>query len=366
MLIRIVANANPDRMKTVNQPVALLYQAAHPPARNGIVKPMKPGGYSDSGADIAYTLQKSGVSITTPVENPDPARALDWIFPDTKTGIDQALNQGARLLWLNTVLFDSHPIQDYLKKGVVVVGQDPRSVELFDDKWETNLLLKKQGLPIPNAVILRSQKEVSTLSGINFPVVAKPIRGRGSAGVTLAENEKELDRALDTLLSSLLYGNAILVEEFLPGQEVTLTVMPAGRYEIGGQTVEKHNCWSLPPVRRFNHQNGVAPYNGTVAVVSNSQALTQEELEQPAVQTLMRQCEMAAQLVKAKAPIRIDCRQDAAGNYYLFDLNMKPNMTGAGRPGRDDQDSLSTLAARRIGWSYQDLLLNMLAQRWNY
>lgn len=48
----------------------------------------------------------------------------------------------------------------------------------------------------------------------------------------------------------------------------------------------------------------------------------------------------------------------------LFDLNMKPNMTGAGRPGRDDQDSLSAISARAVGWDYGDLLLRMLDGAW--
>lgn len=43
---------------------------------------------------------------------------------------------------------------------------------------------------------------------------------------------------------------------------------------------------------------------------------------------------------------------------------MKPNMTGAGRPGRSDQDSLSAIAARAAGWSYADLLVAMLGSAW--
>ncbi|WP_386961245.1 hypothetical protein [Archangium violaceum] len=39
-------------------------------------------------------------------------------------------------------------------------------------------------------------------------------------------------------------------------------------------------------------------------------------------------------------------------------------MTGPGRPGREDQDNLSSLAARGVGWSYPELLLNMLRQAW--
>lgn len=39
--------------------IAVLYQKCALPAVNGILKPMKPGGYSDSGADIAYCLLKT-------------------------------------------------------------------------------------------------------------------------------------------------------------------------------------------------------------------------------------------------------------------------------------------------------------------
>lgn len=49
--------------------LAVLYQATTPPAINNIVKPLKPGGYSDSGADIAFNLSKY-IPIITPVKSP--------------------------------------------------------------------------------------------------------------------------------------------------------------------------------------------------------------------------------------------------------------------------------------------------------
>ena len=57
-------------------------------------------------------------------------------------------------------------------------------------------------------------------------------------------------------------------------------------------------------------------------------------------------------------------RANAAGQFLLFDANMKPNMTGPGRPGRDDQDSLTAIAARAVGWTYPELLVNNLRQAW--
>lgn len=166
------------------------------------------------------------------------------------------------------------------------------------------------------------------------------------------------------MFNSQNYGEALYVEEFLSGQEITITIMPKGQYIINGNPIIKNDYWSLPPVKRFNHENGIAPYNGTVAVINNSEVLTDEELQQTDIIELCRQCEQAAKLVNAKAPIRIDCRANTDGKYFLFDLNMKPKMTGASRPHRQDQDSLTALAARKIGWTFDDLILNMLKQHW--
>ncbi|NND07823.1 MAG: hypothetical protein HKN87_15710 [Saprospiraceae bacterium] len=77
---------------------------------------------------------------------------------------------------------------------------------------------------------------------------------------------------------------------------------------------------------------------------------------------MVRQCERAASILDVKARSEIDCRADESGNYYLFDVNMKPNMTGASRFHRKDQDSLSAIAARGIGWTYNELVHNIFVR----
>jgi len=348
----------------MTEKVAILYQAKTPPVRNGISKPMKPGGYSDSGADIAYSLQRQHIPIITPVKKPAVENDVDWVFPDTTEGIQFAIDKGATIIWLNTVLYKGHPIEEFIKKGISIVGQVPENVDLYDDKWVTNHLLKANHLPVPQSVMIRHENATNYKLDFPFPFVIKPIRGRGSQGVSLVNSNEELTAMISEMLVSQSYGEALYVEEFLSGQEMTITVMPPGKYFIKRDAITKTDYWSLPPVKRFNHENGIAPYNGTVAVINNSEVITDNELEQSAIKQLCKQCEEAANLVKAKAPIRIDCRANSAGQYFLFDLNMKPNMTGAARPHRQDQDSLTALAARKIGWSFDDLILNMLNQHW--
>lgn len=347
--------------------IAVLFQALSPPVIGGVRKDPKPGGYSDSGADIACCLAGRGASVLPARRAPDPAVALDWVFPDTTAGIQQALDGGATLLWANTVLFSGHPIEDVMH-ACLIVGQHPAAMQAGDDKFATNALLRSRGLPVASSVLagLHARPGVQRIEdlteaalaglGLSFPLVVKPVRGRGSQGVSRVADHAEFLRTAAALLDSARFGDELIVEQFLAGTELTVTVMPGG----GAAGAP----WALPPVCRFNHLDGIAPYNGDVAVTQNSRALTAAEQASPAVQAMLAACVEAARQVGARAPIRIDCRADAQGVLRLFDLNMKPNMTGAGRPGREDQDSLSAIAARAIGWSYGELLACMLASAW--
>ncbi|MET2985318.1 ATP-grasp domain-containing protein [Aureibaculum conchae] len=346
------------------QTIAILYQAKLPPIRNGIQKPMKPGGYSDSGADIACELNKHGIPIVTPVDHPKILTDLDWVFPDTREGIQNALDKGANTFWLNTVLYKDHEIENFFGQKIQFVGQMPHQVDAFDDKYFTNELLRKNQISIPKTELISIENLSNYSLSIDFPMVVKPIRGRGSQGVSLVNNPKELDNKLNELFSNAAYGNTVYVEQFLSGQEITVTVMPPGSYLIDNQVTHNHKPWCLPAVKRVNHKEGIAPYSGVVAVMKNSSVLEDSELKSTNIKAVYRQCVKAAQLLNLKAPIRIDCRADENGNYFLFDLNMKPNMTGPSRPQRQNQDSLTLLAARKIGWSYYDLLKNILKQSW--
>ena len=376
---------------TPHPSVAVLYQAAPPPDIGGIPKPVKPGGYSDSGADIAYNLRLNGISVITPVIKPDPEKQFDWVFPDTQEGIQEAIARGASILWANTVLYNGHPLDKIAANpDISIIGQLPALTQKYDDKWITNEELKATGLTVapscliscntsassPHLLNLNDLSEQQLINqGLKFPLVVKPIRGRGSQGVSVVKTFGELKLQINNLTaetdiatghSFAKFGQAFIVEQYMPGQEITITVMPPGVYRINDQLQNKNYYWSLPIVKRFNHVNGIAPYNGAVAVVNNSSLLNESELDDPRYAVVQRECEKAAEMVGAKAMIRIDCREGADGKFYLFDLNMKPNLTGPGRPGREYQDSLTSIAGRSklIGWDYGELLQNMYHQAW--
>ncbi|EED19001.1 conserved hypothetical protein [Talaromyces stipitatus ATCC 10500] len=359
-LHQVCSGSIPHRAISTQSPrVAVLFQAIDPPVIGNVRKPCKPGGYRDSGADIAYTLRIKGIESITPDISPKPSNDHGWCFADTEEGIQSALEKGATHLWANTILFKSHPLQSSQKLSsrvpdVYVVGQPPTLVEKFDDKAYLNGKLKELGgYTLPQSWLASNpatlEKCISSIT--KLPVVGKPVRGRGSHGVKLCHNPEELR---EHVLSLLQESPLVMIEEYLAGEEATITVMPPSS--------EMPDYWSLPPVTRFNHADGVAPYNGAVAVSANSRVVTESELRDLAYGKVINECVQVARLIRATAPIRIDARRFSEGSEFaLFDINMKPNMTGPGRPGREDQASLTAIAASALGWDYGSLLMKILA-----
>lgn len=231
-------------------------------------------------------------------------------------------------------------------------------VELHDDKHYVNDMLRKSGkFTLPRGWLLEddgSDLDAKLLSlDLRFPTVGKPVRGRGSHGVKVCNNMQDLQSHITSLFKE---SSAIILEDYLAGEEATVTVMPPSESHLTHR--------ALPIVTRFNHANGVAPYNGIVAVTANSRAVTAAEYAaDPTYSAIASQCEQVAAMMGLTAIMRIDVRRfedKPASEFALFDVNMKPNMTGPGRLGREDQASLSAIAAAELGWDYQRLLREML------
>ncbi|KAL1872987.1 hypothetical protein Daus18300_004128 [Diaporthe australafricana] len=321
---RSIQAARYSSARTIRPRVAVLYQALEPPVIDGIKKPKKPNGYKDSGADIAFNLgQAKSIDVITPTIDPSPTNDGDWTFPDTENGILEAIKRGATHLWANTILFASHPLQTSAQIGqhaeaVRVIGQSPLCVDRYDNKdWVNTLLRRSSGFTMPRswAIARGPAPSADALNNLPYPVVAKPIRGRGSHGVKVCRGPDELAAHAKALADE---DAAVMLEEFLQGEEGTVTVMPP--------TAEKKGYWALPLVSRFNHLDGIAPYNGTVSVTANSRVVPDCEKD-PIYAQVMRESERAAELLGVTAPIRIDVRRygdSPDSKFAFFDVNMKP------------------------------------------
>ncbi|ORA33911.1 ATP-grasp domain-containing protein [Mycobacterium aquaticum] len=342
------------------KPIAVLHQAVTPPSLGGAVKPSNPFGYRDSSADIAFALTQAGCDVLTPVDDPRPDVDADWTYPDTLEGISRAIADGAEILWANTSLFDEHPMAHFgSRDGLYVVGQPLDVVEKFEDKNVCQAAISAIGVPVPVQALVnvetgpaKDQVEAAvSTKRLTFPIIVKPVRGRGSAGVKVVDSVAQASEHIESLVGPT-FGNKFLLEEYLSGQELAVTVMPPGVYETSEGLRSEATHWPLPAIERTGHHGGVMPFSGVVPIQSNSKPAGDDDR----LREFGRHAVRVAQFLNATAPIRIDCREDAKGVIKAIDINMKPSMTGPGRPGRDQMINLSALSGTEIGWSYTELL----------
>jgi D-alanine-D-alanine ligase len=226
-------------------------------------------GYTDSGSDLGHILQQQGENVITPSANPSPSDDKSWTFPDTKAGINDALDKGANVLYANTVLHSQHAIvqmrNELAKRGIRMVGQSPLKTEEVDDKASTNAWLAKQpGLEgsFPIATIVKEGYTEAELRGawdtlaIGQPkvMIVKPIRGRGSHGVSLVKSYEELRTAVNALLQE---SRAILLEVSAVSLDRSLTIL--GILHRGG---DYRNCPTSRELLRPRQERGPLGFTG--------------------------------------------------------------------------------------------------------
>lgn len=92
------------------------------------------------------------------------------------------------------------------------------------DKVTTKRLLIQQGINTPNFCVFRQGDdfELFTQQIKRWPVIAKPAHEGSTIGVTIANTPEEL---IAGLRAGLAYDQTILVEEFIQGEEATVSVL---------------------------------------------------------------------------------------------------------------------------------------------
>ncbi|MCX5905868.1 MAG: ATP-grasp domain-containing protein, partial [Deltaproteobacteria bacterium] len=108
------------------------------------------------------------------------------------------------------------------KCGARVAGSSAQACFLADDKIAAKKSLNAAGVPTPpGAAITEVTAELPPW--LRPPLILKPACEHMSRGVTLAETWEEARLAIGALLES--YRQPVLVETFIPGRELAVSVL---------------------------------------------------------------------------------------------------------------------------------------------
>ena len=204
--------------------------------------------------------------------------------------------------------------------GVAYVGSTPAACRRAWDKPVAKSVARDAGLATPDSVALphgtfRELGAKGVLSAIvdrlGLPLVVKPARGGSALGVTVVRQASELPRAM---VACFAYGDVALVERFVTGVELAVSVVDTG----DGPRV-------LPAVE-IVADGGVYDYDARY-VAGSTEFFAPARLTSATADAVAQVALLAHRAFGLRHLSRTDLIVDPDGRPWFLEVNVAPGMT---------------------------------------
>lgn len=260
----------------------------------------------------------------------------EWLVSGRKMTIDKAL-KGINVVFnaLHGEYGEDGRIQGLLDCfGVKYTGSGVLSSALGMDKIKSRELFRFHGLFVPEYIVIEKKSDYSTFDfkKLGEKPVVKPAFLGSSVGVSIVNNRKDLNNAIDKAFEKC---EKVIVEEYINGREMTCGIID----NFKGQKYFALPVTEIipPPGRFFDYQ---VKYDGS------TQEITPAKID--------RELAIKIQEIAKKAHHILNCggysRADfiVRGNkVYILEVNTLPGLT---------KESLLPKAAKEIGIEFSELL----------
>lgn len=207
--------------------------------------------------------------------------------------------------------------------GQRFVGSDARGSTLAMDKAVSKTLLRAADVPTADWSVWRASESVP--SRPRFPCIVKPSRVGSTVGLTLVRQPDELEPALQ---HALAFDDEVLIEDFLPGKELTVGVLGERALAVG----EIRTRGEV-----FDFESKYQPGAAT--------EIFPAEVPEHLAERCRDLAERTHACLKLRDLSRVDFRLDAEGNVFCLEANTLPGMT---------RTSLLPQSAAASGLSFAD------------
>jgi phosphoribosylamine---glycine ligase len=124
-------------------------------------------------------------------------------------------------------------VDEFKMRDLPIFGPSRLAAELEGSKVFSKEFMRKYNIPTAEANICNTMDEAkAALKQTSYPAVIKVEGLAGGKGVVIAKSSKEADEYLRVIFEDKKFGNAanrILIEEFLPGEEVSFMAITDGK-----------------------------------------------------------------------------------------------------------------------------------------
>ena len=272
---------------------------------------------------------------------------IDKKLPTTQSGLRLAAElESAELKDIDVVFIarqggcgENGSCQSLLElAGVRYTGSAMAACAVSMDKAITKRLCRSEGILTPQWEMYRLADGVipDNLAEIiaqrfTLPVVVKPNDSGSTVGLTKVERNEEINGALQ---SALIESTNILVEQYIPGRELTVAVLDGRSFPII-EIVPESGLYDY----EAKYTNGKSEYI-CPAIIPASVA---DAVRRAAVKLF--------EVIGCAGLARVDFILDEDGRFYCLELNSVPGMTDL---------SLAPIAAKADGIDFPQLMQMLL------
>lgn len=224
-------------------------------------------------------------------------------------------------------------IQGFLETlGIPYTGSGVAASALAMDKARAKLVMNALEVPTPPFGMAKTFEQAKELAKkIDFPLSVKPVSEGSSIGVTRVASLEALPEAF---AKAAQYGD-VMVEKWIDGRDLTVGI-------VGDQILPSLEVQAPGPFYDYE-----AKYESNATQYLCPAPLTWEE--EKALRAIAHRAYCA---LGCEGYGRVDLVRDAAGNFWVLEVNTIPGMTS---------HSLVPLSAKAAGISFDELVIEMLA-----
>jgi D-alanine-D-alanine ligase len=236
-------------------------------------------------------------------------------------------------------------LQDLLALAKIpFVGSTAEGARLAWNKPVAKVIVERHGISTPKAISLPSStfKELNAESvlavvatELGYPLIVKPAKSGSAQGVTKVTSAKELSKAM---VDAYAYGDLVMIEKFVAGTELSVSVMDLGSGPFALPAVEIE-----PESGEFGYNERYVPGETSYFVPAR---LRPSELQQAAEIALT-----AHQALRLRHFSRVDLIMDDKGTFWFLEANVTPGLT---------ETSLFPQAVTAAGSSLSDSYLGLV------
>jgi D-alanine-D-alanine ligase len=222
------------------------------------------------------------------------------------------------------VSYDQHVVSLLELLRQPYTGCNPRGLLLSRDKALAKQILVANGIPTPGFAVFGKGQRVALPETLRFPLFVKSVTDDASFGISQASIVRDLNKLKQRV--AFIHeqtGSAALVEEFIAGRELYVSV-------IGNQRLQTYPVWEM--------DFGTADSKGAAIATRNvkwdrkyrsrhgigSHAARLSVTQRQRIEALAKRVYRALSL---SGYARIDLRMDADDNVYVLEANANPCLT---------------------------------------